>query len=254
MGGLAGYYNLIREISVSDFKLRYKNSTLGFVWVILEPLAMMSIMYVIFARIVRIQIDNYQLFLLIGLVQWQLFSRGTNSGINILVGRSDILKKIYFPRKVMVFSACLTTLFMACFEMLIFLVMGLIFGLDFRPGLLWLVPLFLLEFVVIYTICLFLAPLNLRMRDLQNTWNIVIRMGFYLSPVLYSVDFIPERFRGLYLFNPMARIIHFTRHVVFPEANYIDHWFWPFVALVLVLFIAANLLFTKLEPRFGDYV
>lgn len=253
MKSLSGYFHLLREITLSDFQLRYKNSTMGFIWVILEPLAMMSIMYIIFARIVRIQIENYQLFLLIGLVQWQLFSRGTNSAINALSGRSDILKKIYFPRRIMVLSMCLTTLMMTGFEISIFLVMGLIFGLKFHLGLLWLAPMFFLEFMLVYSLGLLMAPLNLRVRDLGSLWSIVLRMGFYLSPVLYSVDFIPEAYRKLYLLNPMASLIHTTRHFLFPEAPY-QGQFHITLLTIAVLFVAGHLVFRWMEPRLGDYV
>ena len=245
---------LALQIALTDFKLRYENSALGFIWALLEPLCMMVIMWFVFARVVRIKIPNYQLFLLIGLLMWNFFSRGTVQGIRAFTARLGILSKIYFPRSVIIFASCLTNLFFFCMEMVIFLAMMLIFHVPMGWHMLLLIPLFLLEFLLIYSISLFLAPLNLKYGDFGNLWGVLVRVGFYMTPILYSISFISDKMRFYYLLNPMARMISAVRAVIFPEIFLDDDYFWILPATVAVIFVAGEILFKRLEPRFGDYI
>jgi len=247
-------WELVLQIAVTDFKLRYQNSVLGFVWTLLEPLLMMTIMWFVFSRVVRVQIPNYQLFLLLGLIMWQFFSRGTSQGLNAVTRRANILSKINIPRRVIVFASCLTNLISFGMDIVVFLAMMIVFGVPFRLHLLVCIPLFLLEFFLIYSVSLVLAPLNLRYRDFGNVWGILLRAGFYMSPILYSMDFVPENLRFWYLCNPVSRLIHATRVWIFPEASSVDHHFWILLVTAVVVYAVGTWLFKRMEPKFGDYL
>src|SRR5208337_3017536 len=111
--------HLILTFAVNDLKLRYRNSFLGFLWSIIEPLLMLLVLFVIFSTLFRSTIPNYPLFLLLGLVLWYMFNRATNMGLVSITGRGGILTRISFPRSVPAISACITAFLMMMFEFLV---------------------------------------------------------------------------------------------------------------------------------------
>ena len=118
---LYGYRNLIWQLSWSEFKLRYKNSILGYFWSFLEPLLMLLVLYVVFSNLMKIKVEYYQLFLFLGIILWGFLSKATSFGMSSIVGKANIVKKIYFPRDIFVISSCITALLMSIFESVVFI-------------------------------------------------------------------------------------------------------------------------------------
>ena len=119
IANLYAYRQLIWQLAWSEFKLRYKNSVLGYFWSLLEPLLMLTVLYYVFSHLMKMQIENYQLFLLLGIIIWNFLSRATSIGMNSIVGKPSLIKKIYFPRDIFVISSCLTALLMSVFESIV---------------------------------------------------------------------------------------------------------------------------------------
>src|SRR5690606_36397845 len=113
---LYGYRNLIWALAWGEFKQRYNNSGLGYFWSLLEPLLMLVVLYVVFSNLMRIQVEYYQLFLLLGIILWNFLSRATSMGLNAILGKPGMVQKIYFPREILVISSCITALLMSIFE------------------------------------------------------------------------------------------------------------------------------------------
>ena len=119
---LYDYRNLIWVLAWTDFKERYKNSVLGFLWSLLEPLLMLGVLYIVFSNLMKVQVEHYQLFLLQGIIMWSFFTRSTSGSLYALKFKTPLIKKVYFPRDILVISSCITALLMSIFSSIVFLV------------------------------------------------------------------------------------------------------------------------------------
>jgi len=194
-------YNLIEEIihrrslilllAFNDVKLRYRSSVLGFVWSFLEPLLMLTVLYFVFTNILKSDIENFPLYLLLGLIIWYMFSRATSMGLTSLVNRANIIKNIYFRREIIVVSSCLTAFIMMGFEFAAFAVF--IVAFQFVPPItIVFLPLVLIVlFFLSLGLSFLLSVLNVYFRDIQFIWQVLIQAGFFLSPIFYSLDIFP---------------------------------------------------------------
>ncbi|VVB67334.1 ABC-2 type transporter [uncultured archaeon] len=251
---LSGYRELIIRLAWSDFKLRYKSSALGFFWSLLEPLLMLLVLYLIFSNLMRVQVEHYQLFLLLGIILWNFMDRGTSLSIWSIVGKPSLVQKIYFPRDILVISTCITALMMTALEFIVFV----IFMVAFRivPG--WPIAFFpllvLLEFFLILGLSLALSALNVYFRDVQFIWRLVVQLGFFATPILYPITIFPEKIRWIVMLNPMAQIIIMTRDCALYKTSP-DPLSLAYVALsTLALLFIGCIIFDRLEPRFAEAI
>jgi len=248
------YGELVRNLTIKEFKLRYRNSVLGFVWSLLNPLAMMIILTLVFSTLLRVGIENFPVFLLTALLAWRFFSIGTSMSLSSIIGNSPLVTKIYFPRWLLVLSSNLANLigssleFAALFPILIFLGMKITFFALLLPVIL------LFEFILIFGVSLILAPLNVYYRDFNQIWDITLQIGFFLCPIIYSISLIPERYILAYALNPMTRIIEATRKILYYNTlpTFVD--FTIVLASGLLLLLIGYLIFCKLEPRFAEEI
>ena len=203
--------SLIVLFAITDVKLRYRNSVLGFLWTFLEPLFMLTILYFIFTNIIKSDIENYALYLLLGLIIWYMFNRATTMGLTSLVDRSSIIQKIYFRRELIVISSCLTAFIMMIFEFAAFGVFAVV--LQFVPSVTaLLLPLILIDvFLLSLGISFFLSAMNVYFRDIKFIWQVILQAGFFLSPILYQLKMFPENVRWILELNPMVPILN-TAH------------------------------------------
>ena len=174
---LYGYRNLIWVLAWGEFKQRYKNSVLGYFWSLLEPLLMLVVLYVVFSNLMRIQVEYYQLFLLLGIILWNFLSRATSMGLNAILGKPGMVQKIYFPREILVISSCITALLMSIFESLVFIAFMAVFQVPLSANLIYVPLILVLLFLVSLGLSLALAALNVFYRDVQFIWAVLLRPG-----------------------------------------------------------------------------
>jgi len=205
---------LIQTFAINDLVVRYRNSILGFFWSILEPLLMLTILYVVFTQLFKSQIENYPLYLLLGLIMWNFFSRSTGMSLTSLLSKAGIVTKIYFPREILPLSSCITALIMLTFEMIIFFVFVLIFRFIPPTTIILLPGLLMIEFILTLGISFPLSIFNVRYRDIQHIWNLLLYAGFFISPVIYSTTTFPPKIRDLFMLNPMAQILEMSHNAV----------------------------------------
>lgn len=249
---LYGYRNLIRALAWGEFKQRYKNSILGYFWSLLEPLLMLAVLYVVFSNLMRIEVEYYQLFLLLGIILWSFFSRATSLGLSAIVGRPSLVQKIYFPRDILVISICITALLMSIFESVVFVLFMAIFRVPPSPTLVYVPVILLIIFVFALGVSLAVAALNVYYRDVQFIWAVVLQAGFFATPILYPVTIFPEGLREVFLLNPMAHIIIEARNVIIyatPAAA--GSLLYAGIASLVTLVIG-YLIFARLEPGFAE--
>jgi len=241
--------SLVMLLAFNDVKLRYRNSILGFFWSFLEPLLMLTVLYFVFSLIFKSAIENYPLYLLLGLILWFMFVRSTSAGLTSLINRSDIIQHVYLRRELIVISACLAAFIMMSFEFIVFAIF--LIGLQFIPPVTVLIlPLIVINLLFLSIgISLFLGVLNVYYRDIQFIWQVAIQAGFFLSPILYTIDMIPEEFHWILMINPMVPIIESAHNaVLYGSLPSMESVFYMTASTISVLIIGL-LVFKKKNSR-----
>jgi ABC-2 type transport system permease protein len=207
---------ILHGTAVMDFKLKYSGSALGYVWSVLKPLSLFTVLYLVFARIFRLGdiSQYYPLALLIGVVLYTFFADATNLGMSSIVARESLLRKLSFPRLVIPTS---TTLAAAITLGVNLVVVGVFVAWNqIPPRLNWLllVPLLLQFYVFVLGVSLVLATLFVRFRDIGQIWELATTLILYATPVIYPVGFLPEWAQTIAFLNPLTQILQDFRAIV----------------------------------------
>ena len=240
---------LLLDIAVTDLKVRYKHSILGFFWSFLEPLLLLIILSLVFTHVFSFEIENYALYLLANLVLWNMFTRSTTMGLTSMIAKAGIITKIYFPRELVVVSSSLTSFFMFVFEFMIFFIFVAAFQfvpsitLAFVP-----VPLVLL-FIVSLGISFGLAVTNVFFRDIQSIWTILLQAGFFLTPIIYKLDILPKSVQELLYYSPLVRIFEmFHNSILYNQLP--SNWDITYSVITsLVILVVGFLAFYKFQAK-----
>ena len=212
---------LLRAMVVTDFKLRYQASLLGYLWTILRPLAIFTILYIVFVKFLRLGASTpyYPVYLLFGIVIWGFFVEATTQGLTSLVARADLLRKISFPRYVVVLSIGASVLISFALNMLVIVFFMALLHVPVRLDILWLPPLFLELVALSISLAFFLSALYVRFRDLNYIWEVCMQAAFYAVPILYPLTLVPARYARLLILNPIAQIIQDARYVLVTDRD-----------------------------------
>ncbi|QLC49946.1 ABC transporter permease [Methanolobus zinderi] len=248
------YRHLIWNLSVGEFKLRYKNSILGYFWSLLEPLLMLTVLYLVFSNLMRVQVEYYQLFLLLGIILWNFFSRSTSIGMFSIVGKPGMVKKIYFPRDIFVISSCVTALLMSLFESVVFVIFMMIFRVPISSNLVYVPFILVMLFVFSLGASMGLSALNVYFRDMQFIWDVFMQAAFFGTPILYTLDMFPENLKTIALLNPMARIIISARDTIIYSTPASTENMIYIAASAFFFLVLGYVVFMKLEPGFAEEI
>ena len=243
---------LLKELTKTDFKLRYQGSVLGYLWALLRPLMMFAILYVVFAKLLRLGGDSphYPVYLLTGTTLWSFFTECTGQGIQAIVQRGDLLRKISFPKYIVVVSTTFTALINLAINLVVVVIFALINGVE--PSLSWLlVPLSILElYALSLGISFLLGAINVKYRDVVSIWDVLIQALFYAVPIIYPIAMVANS-SGLaakvILLNPIAQAIQDVRYNLITTET-ITTWSYlenpvlkvlPIILVVVLLTVAA---------------
>lgn len=208
------YRHLVVQLALKDFKIRYTHSLLGYTWSVLNPLIFTVVYYLVFSVFIRFDIPNYPGYLLLGIVLWNFFAEGTSSGVSSMLAQGGIITKVALPRHVVVFASVLNAMMTFFISLMILLTLLLVTGVPVGFALLAF-PVLLIDLVLLTLgISLLLAPLHVRFRDVGYLWGVSLQIGFWLTPIIYNDTMIPERWRWLVVYNPLARIMLYSRQVL----------------------------------------
>ena len=205
---------ILFNFAVSDIKVRYRNSILGIFWSLVEPLLMMGVLFVVFSSMFKFEIPNFPIYLLLGIVCYNFFKNGTTFALNSLTNRSALMTQIYFPRSIPAMSAGITASIMLILEIVVLAIFIVIF--QFAPPItILLLPLVLgLLFVLVIGISLPLSVLNVKYKDTEFLWQVIVSAGFFLTPIFYQFDMMPAQVQNVLQFSPMVQIVTMAHHVV----------------------------------------
>jgi ABC-2 type transport system permease protein len=229
---------ILREMVVTDFKVRYQGSILGYAWSVLRPLFLFIILYIVFVKFLRIggEIPNFPVYLLMGIVLWGFFTEATSTTMTSIVNQGDLMRKISIPRYLVVVSAAFSAFISLGLNLLILLVIAFLNGL--RPMESWLlVPIFILElFIFAIALGFFLSALFVKFRDASYVWEVLLQAGFYATPILYPISIVAEKYQRLLMLNPMAQIVQDSRWA-FVSHQTLSSWKVLDIPLMLVPFL-----------------
>jgi len=242
------YINLVYEFSVSDFKLREQGTVLGFIWTLLHPLLMFGILYMLFAKRLGVGIEHYGIYLLIGILHWNFFSTATTQGLKSIMMRREMLRNICIPMTAIVISSVLTVFISFMFEMVILVGFLLFLKIGFSAAMLLFPVIVLIQLLLIIGISLVLSCLNVYFKDMQHIWDILLRIGFFLTPIFYPISmFVSKAKMSLYLLNPLTQFIVFARDVLLYKKLPSFISVFSIFLCVVFLFATAYIIFKKLE-------
>lgn len=259
------YRDLIGNLAISEVKTRYKGSVLGFVWSLLNPLAMMLVFTVVFGVLwPNESVKNYPIFLLCGLLPWNFFAASVVSSVNSIVNNGNLIKKVYFPREVLPIAAVLAQLVNFLLALVVLFAALIVFQSNFSPWL-WTLP-----FIILVQTCfslgigLMLSTLQVFYRDTQMVMEVVMLAWFFLTPVFYQVVQLPTVYhiygmdipvqRILYILNPMASLINVYRDLLYNGYRTDMDFLIRTTLTALVALSFGYWFFIRYSDRFGEEV
>ncbi len=203
---------LIRTIMHRDLRLRYHSSILGYLWTLIEPLLLAAAYYLVFVIIRGYAEVRYPLLVLTGILTWSMFTKTTRFGVNSLVKNAGLIQQVYFPRAVLLVANCGTNFIITALSMLVLIPFIILYDITPNWRIIYVILGMLMSGIFALGIGFFLAPVNVKFRDIDHLIGFMIRIGFFLSPIMYTMSFIPEKYHWWYLMlNPMAVNISMVR-------------------------------------------
>lgn len=247
------YREMINSLVRRDLKGRYKGSALGFLWTFLNPLLQLCVYTLVFSVILRNDIEDFYLFLFVALVPWIFFSTAISGGAGCVRAQQDMVKKIYFPREVLPISFVTSNFVNMILSLIVVLAVLLISGKGINLRAMTGLPIVLLvEYMLALGGALIVSSVSVFFRDLEYLLGIIVMAWQFLTPVMYSIDLVPESLMPLFLINPMTPVIIAYRDILyyqkFPEVSTLLHAF----VLGVVLLLVGLIIFEKLQKRFAE--
>lgn len=247
------YREMIVSLVRKDLRGRYKGSVLGFLWTFVNPLLQLCVYTLVFSTIMRNGIEKFYLFLFVALVPWIFFNSSVITGATCIISSKDLVKKIYFPREVLpiayVTSSFVNMLFSFVIIFLAILFSGI--GFNFR-AILYLPIIMFVEYILALGIAMLTSALTVYFRDLEHILGIVTMAWMYLTPILYTVDIIPENLLPIFYFNPLTPIIIGYRDILYykniPEVGTLAHG----LAVGIIILIIGWIGFDRLQRGFVE--
>lgn len=239
-----------------EFNVRYRQSIIGALWAIIQPLSMMLLFAFVFKYILRLDVSDYpkSVFFYSALLPWMFFSSSVNYSLSSLTGNYDLITKIYFPREILPLSGIAIAFLDYVVASLIFIPLLLIYKIHITLHALWMFPLLGLLFVFTTAVSLFLASLNVYYRDVKLATGFVLQLLFFASPILYSIDDLSLKLKLILFLNPLTFIIENMRRCVI-EGRGVVIWQFVFASIIVCIFyIFSYRFFTKTERDFADVI
>ncbi len=255
-------WHLARTMAVSDFKLRFFGSVLGYLWQLIRPLLLFGVLFVVFTQVIRIggDVELYPVALLLGIVLYTFFAEASGGALGSLVARESLIRKVEFPRLAVPLAAVLTALMNVGLNLIAVLVFLLAAGGEIRAS--WLEMPFLVLALAVFTtgLGMLLSALYVRYRDVKPIWDVALQIAFYGSPIFYPIDVVQERSElaaQLMLLNPFAAIIQQARHAFIapshPSAYEVaGPWLLGTMAIFIGVVALGYRVFSKRAPTIAE--
>lgn len=251
----ANYWNLLRELTITQIKLKDQSTFFGLLWSFLNPLLLVAVLYLFFQARLGQDIQHYALFLLIGVVHYNHFAQATNVGMRVLQSLRQLTTEVVFPKELLVLSSVLSNSFEFVLEIPLVVLIAAWAGVPLTSALLWLPVVMLLQFCLSLWVALSLAALFVYVRDLEHLYGIFLRLLFFITPVFYAPAFLGDTLAfWLVRLNPLAQLMTFSRAIILEGIPPPLEWFALLFVFNGVTLVLAWRLFKFMEPRYAERV
>ncbi len=255
---------LLRELVRTDFKLRYQGSALGYVWSLLRPLLLFVILYFVFTKFLKIGegVPYFPVYLLVGIVLWNYFVEVTTGSVAAIVGRGDLMRKINFPKYIVILAGSFSALINLVLNGVVIAVFMVISNVPVTANVLLIIPLVIELFIAAIGVAFLLSALFVRFRDVSYIWEVITQAAFYATPILYPLTLVSHDVAKFMILNPMAQIIQDVRYALVTTQTQTIYqiydgnkiiWLIP-IGLTLLTAIVASLYFRSRSKYFAEEV
>ena len=255
---------LLKQLVKTDFKLRYQGSTLGYIWSLLRPLLLFVTLYIVFTKFLKVGkgIPYFPVYLLVGIVLWNYFVEVTAGSVGAIVGRGDLLRKINFPKYVIILAGSFSALINLFLNSIVIAVFMAINHVPVTSHALLVIPLIFELFIASLGIAFLLSALFVRFRDVSYIWEVITQAAFYATPILYPLSLVSHQVAKLMILNPIAQIIQDVRYVLVTTQTETIHqvyggnniiWLIP-IGLTLLTAVVASMYFRARSKFFAEEV
>lgn len=249
------YKYLLYQLILRDIKGRYKQSVLGYVWILFNPLIQLLVYSFVFSIIFKFPTGGipYSIFLFIGLLPWTYLQTSIATSALVLVDNATLLTKVRFPREILPYSVIFAKSVDLFFSSLLLVGFIAFYKIPLYPSIVYIIPLFFIQTILMSGLALFFSAANLFYRDVQYVSNLILLMWMYLTPVVYPLSMVPDRYIWIYKLNPMVGIIEGYRSALLNTPFDTGTILWAGISSVSV-FIFGFWMFKKSENIFADIV
>jgi len=248
------YRDLVLSLLSAELKVRYRNTVLGYAWSVLHPLMFTLVFLFAFKVIVKVPIENYTLFLVAGMFPWQAIQNSVCTSTGAFLGNSSLIKRVYFPRHLLVVVGVLNDLTHYVLSMPIILLVMALYGIAPTYDFLWVLPLLLItQFFITLGLSLVVATCNLFFRDIERLVGIFMMLWFYVTPILFKEDWVPSYLQWMNYANPMAALEISWRHL-FMGLPVDPYGLMAAAAWAPLMLLAGYGLYRRLNWRFAELV
>jgi lipopolysaccharide transport system permease protein len=256
LGELWQFRELLYFLAWRDIKIKYKQSLLGVGWVVLRPVITMIVFSLLFGRLGKFPSEGvpYPIFVFLGLLPWTYFASSLSMSSASLVGGGNLISKIYFPRLLIPLSSAISELLDLLVSMAVLVLMMFYFDIVPKPGILLVPPLMLGIFITVIGPGMFLSAVNVRYHDVKHVVPFLVQLWMFMTPVIYPVNFIPEKYRLLMYLNPMAGPIEAFRACVLGHKPVNVEGLAISLCVSVVMFAIGLLYFKRVERTFADVI
>ncbi|GGF92317.1 transport permease protein [Paenibacillus abyssi] len=249
---IISYRQMLISIVRRDLRSRYKGSFLGFLWTFINPLLQLIVYSIVFPYLLRMNQENYPMFLFVALLPWIFFVTSVQSATTSIVGGANLVKKIYFPRVILPLSVVCTNLMNYIYGLVIVFSALLLTGVHLTLNVLWLPVVLLTLFLFALGLALNLSALYVRFRDLEHIVGVVTFVWFYVTPIVFPITIFPQKMADIIGYNPMVPIINSFRNILLYGKQ--PEWGALMYSLVvgIILLTIGTWVFRKSEKTFAE--
>ena len=252
--GIWEFKYLIYNLVARDLKVKYKGSTLGFLWSLLNPLLMLVVYTVAFKYVIKLKVPNFTIFLFSALLPWTFLSSSLSMGVTSITENSNLVKKVYFPREVLPLSIVLVNLFHFFLTFVVLIPALLFFKVQLGFSFFFLAVIIFFQTLFVLGLTLIVSALNVYYRDMKHFLEVLLQLWFWLTPIIWSVSLIPDKYRDYAYLNPFTPYVKAYRDIILD--NSIPHPLMLAIVIVIgvVVFLLGAFVFHKKQRRFAEEI
>jgi ABC-type polysaccharide/polyol phosphate export permease len=247
---LYAYRELLKNLVVTELKLRYRRSVLGFLWTLLNPLLMMTVLTLVFSTVMRFNVRDYWVLLFSALLPWLFFSQSVGNSLMSIVGKGALLKKVYIPKALIPLSTVIAGLINLLLSFVPLLVLMVALGRDLHAAM-WFLPVSIVLLSLFAAgVALLFSCLNVFFRDFTHMTEVLLSAWFYMSPVIYTVEMVPAEYRAAFSWNPLLYLFDLFRAPIYEGTLPAGETIGLAAGVAVAMALAGFVVFTRFERHF----